>query len=136
MMVRDFMSKVVLVAGPDDGALSTFKLMQDSAVRHLPVVDAAGALQGIVSDRDLRRPRWIDPRDPSAARYLLTDAIQVRDVMSLGLCTVRDDAPLKEAARKMLEHGYGALPVVDHRFALTGMLSQIDVLRALIVGAR
>jgi CBS domain-containing protein len=46
---------------------------------------------------------------------------------------VRSDAPLSVAVAHLLNRGVGALPVVDSEGRLEGMLSYIDVIRALSV---
>jgi acetoin utilization protein AcuB len=45
--------------------------------------------------------------------------------------TVRPDATLQEVARVMLEHRFGALPVVDTE-RLVGIITETDILRAFL----
>ena len=53
----------------------------------------------------------------------------VRDVMSTPAVTVHPDAPLKEVARLLDQHGITALPVVDDHQRIVGVISEADVLR-------
>ena len=59
MRVRWFMTRKVVTAAPEDGIRETFFRMREARIRHLPVLDGA-QLVGMLSDRDLRRPDWVD----------------------------------------------------------------------------
>jgi len=66
------------------------------------------------------------PQVPRADAGLLTAV----DVMSLPAVTAREDESVREVARKMLRHGFGALPVVSSGGAPIGMASDGDLLGA------
>ena len=107
------------------------RIMRDRKVRHLPVVDRAGRLNGIVSERDLRQTIFnaaVEQRLAPALAALRT--LRIRDVMTWNVVTGRPDTDLREAARLMHGRAIGALPVVANG-ALVGILTVDDVLRAL-----
>lgn len=54
------------------------------------------------------------------------DTVQVRDIMTRDVVTVRDDAKLDEVARTMLERNVGGVPVIDERGAVVGIVTQGD----------
>ena len=54
---------------------------------------------------------------------------QVQDVMSRPV-TVTPEATLGEAEERLEKHGFNALPVVDARGALVGVVTSLDLLRA------
>lgn len=56
-------------------------------------------------------------------------ALRARDVMTTRVVTVGPDDPVSVAVHKMTELRFSALPVIDRRFRLVGMISLIDVLR-------
>lgn len=60
--------------------------------------------------------------------------MRARDVMQRPVATVGRDAPVAEAAVPLAEQGYAALPVLDHRDRLVGMLTSGDVLRGTMSG--
>jgi CBS domain-containing protein len=45
---------------------------------------------------------------------------------------VREDARLSDVARQFVDERVGALPVVDARQRLVGLVSYVDVIRALL----
>lgn len=53
----------------------------------------------------------------------------VQEVMTTDVVTIRDTAPLKEAARQMVEAGVGGLPVLDQDGAMVGIISEADFLK-------
>jgi CBS-domain-containing membrane protein/nucleotide-binding universal stress UspA family protein len=54
--------------------------------------------------------------------------VKVRDVMTAPAISVGHTAPLKEVVDLMLRHSIGALPVVDDRGALVGVISDADLI--------
>ncbi len=88
-------------------------------VRHLPVVNAAQEVVGILSDRDLLRVR----------QTAVDLARPVSTVMSGDVISVGEETDLDEIVTLMLEHRIGAVPVVDGDGRLRGIVSYIDVLR-------
>ena len=51
---------------------------------------------------------------------------KVAEIMSSPAVTVREDMPIREVARVMLEHNIGGVPVVDDDQKLVGMISESD----------
>ena len=51
-----------------------------------------------------------------------------RDVMTADVVVVREDTPLAEAERLMIEHEVSGLPVVDGDGVLVGIMTERDVL--------
>ena len=58
--VSNYMSPRVLSIPPTMGIREAFFKMKENAIRHLPIVDENNTLIGIISDRELRRPNWVD----------------------------------------------------------------------------
>lgn len=52
------------------------------------------------------------------------------DLMTTGAATIRDDAPVVNAARMMSEHRISGLPVVDAQGKLVGIITEGDFLGA------
>lgn len=100
-----------------------------SHVRHLPVTDPEGRLQGLVTHRDLLRA-WGDiyqmkGTDDDAA-YIQVDHVMTRNVLS-----VSPNAPALEAARIIFEEKVGCVPVVDND-RLVGIITEADFVRMAI----
>ena len=140
MKVKDVMTTDVATIGPD-------VLLKDAAIElvrrrisGMPVVDADGAVVGVLSETDILAKeggeqknagflRWlVDPADPwIEARF---DAVIVSDAMSAPARTISPDRPIAEVATLMLDQDVNRLPVVDKEGALVGVVSRADLVRA------
>jgi acetoin utilization protein AcuB len=129
MLVKDVMTEDPFTIQPDAPLGTAGEVMRAKELRHLPVVDQAGRLIGIVADRDLRRAELA----PAVEEDRSASDLRVKDVMSWDVLTTHPEAPLAHAARIMFERRVGSLPVIlDGR--LLGMLTEKDVARALAKG--
>ena len=52
-----------------------------------------------------------------------------KDVMKTELVTVGENTPVKEIARKMLDHDIYGLPVVNEQGEILGVVSELDLMR-------
>lgn len=144
MFVKDVMSTRVVTVAPDATVQEIARLLRDNKISAVPVVDADGRVQGIVSEGDLiRRPElgtlrqpswWLDllaePRE-KALDYIKSHGGQAKDVMTRQVVTVGEDAPLEEVANTLEKNGIKRLPVVqDGR--LVGIVSRADLLHGLV----
>ena len=131
MKVTQYMSSKVITANKKDGIRTTFFRMKRRNIRHMPVIDDDNNLVGIISDRDLRRPEWIDEAPDLSHMYHLEDHLSVQDLMTSNPIVVHTYDKIGKANRLFIKHGFGALPVLDKDSNLAGILSAMDLLDAL-----
>ena len=139
MPVKNWMTTDVVSVGPDTSLLKVGKLMKDHHIRRIPVVDEAGQVIGIISDRDVRdaSPSKATTLDMYEMHYLLAE-LKAKNIMTTKPITVKPTDTVEQAALIMLDHKVGGLPVVDESGKLVGIISDHDVFKALvdITGAR
>lgn len=134
LQVRDLMTQGVFVVNVDDDLETVTNLMDDRNIRHAPVVDGAGNLVGLVTQRDLLRTglQGQGQLPPEAERQARLH-VSVGEIMNPDVVTARPDEDIRDAARVMLENKFGCLPVVeDHR--LVGIVTESDFVRLLATG--
>jgi len=130
MLVRELMSGGVITVHRETPVVEARDLMARERIRHLPVTDIGGAVLGMVTDRDIRLnlPSQATTLSVWEINHLLTK-LTVEEVMSKPVITVTPDRPARDAARLMLDHKIGALPVLDDGH-LIGILTETDIVRA------
>lgn len=129
MIVRDYMHADPITANLRDGAHQTFTRMHDHGIRHMPVLGEDGRLAGLVSDRDLRRPDRLDDDPNVVHQWILDNHTRVEALMTARPTTIDADAPIATAVDLLIEHRFGALPVLSSG-RLVGMISAVDLLKA------
>jgi acetoin utilization protein AcuB len=132
MIVRELMTGAVITAPPWMPILEARNLMVKERIRHLPVRSPGGELLGMITDRDIRLnlPSQATSLSVWEINHLLAK-LTVDEVMTQAVITVGPDRPAREAARLMVEHRIGALPVEDGG-CLVGIVTETDLLRAFI----
>jgi len=138
MRVRDAMTALpasVTIATP---VAEVVRLLLRAEFNGVPVVDAAGVVQGIITETDLitrggmplRLGLLAELEEPTVDAGLAAfEALIAGDVMTANPVSARDDEPLERAVDRMVGRDLKRLPVVDGAGHLVGMLSRVDVLR-------
>ena len=130
--VKDRMSTNPATVQPNDGLNEAIWKMERGRFRHLPVVDEAGKLIGMLSDRDVRAIR------PSLAFVEKNDAdvqiwsLAVQQAAVFEPVKVSPETSLREAAELMLRWHVGGLPVVGEKDKLVGIITYTDMLREFV----
>lgn len=132
MLVRDCMQREVVTLSPDDSLATAVLETSRNRLRHLPVVLANGDLAGIVSDRDIRlaMPSPLATSEADSADFLERTA--VAGIMTRDVITVEPEAPIEDAAKLIYRHRISALPVLDEKMRLLGILTETDIMRAFL----
>ena len=132
MPVKDWMSKDLVTIDADTSIMKASKVMKQNEIQHLPVL-SQGRLAGIVSDRDLKEAT------PSKATtldihemYHLLDTITVKSLMPKKVFTITPGETVEKAAAVMLKHHISALPVMDAKGVLAGIITKGDIFRAFV----
>jgi acetoin utilization protein AcuB len=112
-------------------------------IRRLPVVSASAAgpkLLGIVTHSDVLHafPADINPFAVNATESVAaieaasgSSRVTAADLMAHEPHITAPDAPIEAAARLMLDHKIGALPVVSQH-VLVGIITESDIFRAMV----
>lgn len=148
MQVRDVMTPNVICARSDDSVLRAVRLMLQNRISGLPVVDAGGALVGIVSEGDFlrrseigtarQRPKWLEfilGPGRLADEYVHASGRKVSEVMTPSPYTVGEDDALEAVVELMEKHRIKRLPVLRGG-RLVGIVSRANLMHAIASLAR
>jgi len=133
VLVRELMTKPVMIATPQTTLRSAHQLMKEHRIRRLPVLDE-GRLVGIITIGDVKEASPSDATSLSIweINYLWAQ-LTVEKVMTHHVFTISADAPILDAAELMLQHKISGLPVVDGEGKLVGILTESDIFRMLVM---
>lgn len=135
MFVSRRMQRNVVTVSPGDSLGEARERMRSRNVHQLPVTSEAGTLVGIVSDRDIRGatlPAALLPGRPQAELDRILRETPVEKIMTRKVVTATLHDALEDAIVLLHDFRVNALPVVDDRGRVAGIITRGDVLRAFI----
>ena len=132
MQVKDRMTPDPVTVTEDTSFEEALHLIRKKSIRRLPVASQDGRLVGIVVEKDFSSasPSGATSLSVFEMHYLLVK-LKIKDMMTKRVITVGDDCPIEEAARIMVDHKIGSLPVVrDGR--LVGIITETDIFKTFV----
>jgi CBS domain-containing protein len=148
MRAMDVMTTDVITVDPEMKVQGLATLLAERGISGAPVVDASGALVGIISEGDLlhraeigaarrhrvrRRSWWLDHYASDVAReYIKDHGRAVKDIMTRDVATVTEDADLADVAALLEAKRVKRVPVMRDG-KVVGIISRANIVRA--VGA-
>lgn len=144
MEAKDVMTTPVITVAPTTSVEEVAKLMLERRISAMPVVDARGRMQGIVSEGDLmrrgetgterHRSWWLATfagGDELAIDYMKSHGRTAADVMTPKVVTVGERAPLERIATLLERHRIKRVPVVRNG-KVVGIVSRANLLHGLV----
>lgn len=119
--VDEFTSLALITINLNSELNEALKLMQESDIRHLPVLDGINVV-GIISERDL------------LANYgkPWSEQLRVKDIMCTSILSVYMNDNLGEVAYRLSNEKKGSAIVLDNDGNLYGIFTTTDALNALV----
>jgi CBS domain-containing protein len=149
--VRDIMETDVPRVYETDSIDKVLRVMRDSGLSGVPVINEGGRCVGMITDddlvmtgedADLHLPHYfelfgglvfLEPMSHFGERLRKATAATAEDLMTADPVTVEAGATVREAARLIAAKKHNRLPVIDHG-RLVGVVTRVDVLGALVEG--
>lgn len=130
MLVRYFMTHAVRTLPSSMSCSEAWQLFQREKLRRAPVLEGSKVL-GLITDRDLVRiiPRTVADVDSLASIGALDKTIG--QCLSPKLIAVEPNDHLETAAKKLLDHRIGGLPVI-YQGQLKGIITESDLFRVFV----
>jgi CBS domain-containing protein len=146
MKARDVMTSSVVSVGPDTPMREVAKVLRDHGISAVPVLDAADAPIGMISegdligrddvDRNARRDWWLslladgEALNPDFLACLRRPERRAGDMMTGPVVAIGEDTEIAEIARLLTVHRIKRVPVL-RAGQLVGIVSRADLVRAL-----
>lgn len=130
--IQDIMTRHPSTVFVADSLQSAYRKMRTLNVRHLPVVNGAGKLVGIVSDRDFQRVMNRERVSEAEETYTFDGRETVEDIMSWPVKAISVETTIRAAARQMLQDKLSALVIASTDQHPVGIVTTDDFLRYLV----
>lgn len=104
---------------PTEDVQYAFFLLKKHEIKQLPVIED-GKLIGIITERDLRMV--------IEKEY----GIKIRSAMSTNIQTINENDNLEIAAETLIKRNFNALPVLDDKGELVGIIAATDIISGLL----
>ena len=119
MKAADVMTRGVATCRTDDTAADAARVMWDRDCGVVPVVDAQGALRGVVTDRDLLMAAHMQGKSPADLR--------LSALIPGPVATCREDSDVESILTTMANRQIRRLPVLDRDNRVVGIVSINDL---------
>lgn len=147
MQVRSLMTTNVITVRTDTPVSEVARLMSDHGVSGVPVLDAAGQIAGVITERDLivrngrlEMPAFLQILDayvplelPGHLKHRLQHMLgtNAEDVMTREVRTVGPETEVEDLVELMVKHHANPVPVVEDG-RLVGIISRSDLVRMMV----
>lgn len=132
MLVKDYMTRHPVMVEPTMSIVEAQRIMAETKVRHLPVVETGKRLVGLVTRQTLRIP----PTELASlnvweiTRFLSNLKLQDVMVKRENVIITEPHVALEAAAQIMIKNKIGALPVLEDG-VVVGIITEIDMMAQL-----
>ena len=147
LTVTDCMTREIFAVAPETGLEVAARLFSTKHISGGPVLDGDGRGLGVLTQNDLVDPdRQRSPGHGASLYYKLARGTLERhdggrvatggraeEIMTAFVVSVPSDMPVREAMRLMVTDGIHRLFVHDEAKKIAGIVTTMDVLRALLV---
>lgn len=127
-------------ATPDTPAIQVVEMLLGKGFKVVPVLDGERRVVGIITEGDLLKKVGMPIRlavgerlDAADLRQILAQVSREKTagaIMTAPVVTAHEHEVLAHVVHRLLERGLKRLPVVNSKGQLVGMISRLDVLRA------
>lgn len=121
LVVDEFTSPDIKSVSPDTKLNDVIQLMEESDIRHLPVV-LENKIEGIISERDVL----------TGIRKQSSELLYAKDIMTKNPYTVSPNTPMEEVAFYLSKNKIGSAVVCNAEDDYIGIFTNTDALNALV----
>jgi len=108
------LTRAAVTCTEDETAETVARRIIERSVNHIVVVDSDGGLRGIVTSWDI-------------TRAVANGVKGLREIITRRVITTSPSEPVEVAARKLSQHNISALPVVDGKGKVLGIITSEDI---------
>lgn len=132
-IIKEVMTKELTTIEVDKSLQEANDVILNNKFRHLPVVDN-GKLKGILSLTDLQRMSFTKEFGDSQidADKAVFEMLKIEQVMKHDPQVVNENDTVGKAAAIFIEEEFHALPVINSKGELSGIVTSSDIIKCLL----
>lgn len=119
------MTKHVITIAVHESLVHARGLFEHHRFHHLPVLDEANRLCGIITDKDIMRFALKN-------NHANLGQTSVQKVMTQKIISAAETTEIRRIADVMCQQNFGAMPITQENHLLVGVVSRTDILRTLV----
>jgi CBS domain-containing protein len=123
LRAKQVMTSKVITIGPEATLAEAIRVLLDQKISGMPVVDAAGRLVGIISEKDMLNFAF-------SGNLALT---KVEEAMTREIVSFPPEAEITEIALSIGQLHFRRVPIVEAG-KLVGIISRRDIIRVALLG--
>ncbi|OGW83866.1 MAG: hypothetical protein A2987_01905 [Omnitrophica bacterium RIFCSPLOWO2_01_FULL_45_10] len=143
---KDFMSKKIKAVLPDTNVRDAIKILIDSDVSGLPVIDSEGNLLGVFTEREILKailPVYVksvgtfiygEESKSAIKKTAALDNFLVKDLMRKEVTTLDEESALSEVSKTMLIKSERRIIMMREKKPV-GVITRADVIKAFVEAA-
>lgn len=138
--LSQIMTREVTAVAPDTPVVQVMELLLGKGFKVVPVLDGERRVVGIITEGDLLKKAGMPVRlsvsqrlGPEDLRGILSEISREKTagaIMTSPVVIAHENEALAHVAHRLLERGLKRMPVVNDQGRIVGMISRLDVLRA------
>jgi molybdopterin-containing oxidoreductase family membrane subunit len=140
-LARDIMTRKVIAVAPETRVEEIARILVSGRISGVPVVDRESRVTGVVSESDIifgeihHEPRLLDRLGdmilPETSTKLERTGDTASDIMTSPAITAQEETPMRDIIRIITERKIKRIIIVDAAGRAAGIVSRIDIVRAL-----
>ncbi|MCF6435303.1 MULTISPECIES: HPP family protein [Pseudoalteromonas] len=128
--VADLMTADPFAVNSKSSLKDAHDLMREKNIRHIPVIDERGILQGMLTQKIMiaKVMGIMATYGPNALERKEKYTV-IEDIMATDFASIQPNQNLAEVAEFFVSNRHGCMPVVDEQNKLLGILTSSDFVR-------
>jgi len=131
-LIKDIMTTDVITVNPSDTIAVVKERIAQHHIHHMPVVENKKVI-GMISTNDIHKMEhhftaFNNPESLASNRQLFTSML-AKEIMTKPVVKVKENEPVSIAVDLLLENLFHALPVVNNKDEIVGMVTTFDLIR-------
>ena len=146
MIVSDIMTKDVITVQENTPLKEAAGLLAKFHIHAMPVTNEEGRVSGIITESDfftkdssnIYLPTFLEfisryqtDKQKASPSSEVEKKVAVKDVMTVGCVSVKQDLPLKELIELVKKKNLKTVPVIDNQDKLIGIVTVVDIIKLL-----